>query len=231
MNFLLGKRDNLFIRLFALSKMISNYYIYYSYKTNKDTLFIYFDNENDVLTETKHQDVSAMFRKDGKLHSYRINNITKVFKIKNEGFIFNPNEMFLKVINFILENAGFETLKVNNDSKYVIGKIASNDNGYLNILYKNKSYYDRVNDSKNIDVGDAVVIALPNAILSDFTLVKDTYINGEKINCHICNEKDLNISENDAKIKLNFNDIDKDFFSLEEHENAWNRIKKTRENF
>jgi len=220
MNFLLGKRDNLFIRLFALSKMISNYYIYYSYKTNKDTLFIYFDNENDVLTETKHQDVSAMFRKDGKLHSYRINNITKVFKIKNEGFIFNPNEMFLKVINFILENAGFETLKVNNDSKYVIGKIASNDNGYLNILYKNKSYYDRVNDSKNIDVGDAVVIALPNAILSDFTLVKDTYINGEKINCHICNEKDLNISENDAKIKLNFNDIDKDFFSLEEHENA-----------
>jgi len=191
--------------------MISNYYIYYNYAKYKDTLFVYFDTEQGHLTEKRHYDVSAFYSDDGRLHCYSIYNINKILKIKTEGFIYKPHRDLIKVINFILENSGFETLKLTYDDYYVIGQVVSNDEGYVGVNYKNKIYYDLLTDI-NIDISSHVVIALDKAVLSDFTIFRCGSKNERKITCHICTEKDLLPKGSDSLINANDCKLDTSFF-------------------
>lgn len=199
--------------------MLENYYFYYSYKNDKDILYIYFDNQEATLTETKHMNVSAMYREDGKLHSYRIHDINKIFKIKNEGFIFATNNMFIKIVNFLLENAGFEQLKVNEEIRYGVGKVINIYNGYVYVLFKGQTYFTMCNDPL-LKLYEPVVIAMPNAILSNFEIIKDSYESGFRINCHICTEKDLQISNKNCRIQVKSELLNKEFFTSEVQVNA-----------
>jgi len=191
--------------------MISNYYIYYNFAKYKDTLFVYFDTEQGRLTETRHYDVSAFYAEDGRLHCYSIYNINKILRIKTEGFIYKPHNDLIKVINFILENSGFETLKMSNENHYVIGKVINNDNGYITVSYKGKDYFDLLTDN-DVAINSHVVIALDKSVLSDFTIFKCGTKDNYKITCHICKEKDLIPKGNYELINANDCKLDTSFF-------------------
>ena len=98
------------------------YALYYNYEKLGDVLLIVMES-NTIPNEVKTiKDVVALY-KDDRLIGINIFNISKIIKIKANGYIPLINEDILKIINNILVNSGLEALPYQNESGFRVAKI------------------------------------------------------------------------------------------------------------
>lgn len=182
--------------------MITNYAIYYSYKTIGDVLLVVVRDEN-VDKIVSFDNLTALYSKN-EIVGYNIHNLSKIIKIHSHGRIFSPPSLIIDIINNILRKYELPLLDRDNGSKFIIGKVTSNNT--INLK-------DRIIniDTSSVAINDVVVIAYPNSILG----------NGKLINSYkLCTYKDLLINENDEIIKFDDDSlIGNYFFSWEGNNN------------
>ena len=193
--------------------MVDKYSIFYSYKEIGDVLLIIFDEETLPTSHNRREDVAVIYH-DDTIIGYNIFNISKVIKIKTKGIIYFPSDVFIDVINTILQNQKLETLTHCAHSGYVIGQVT-------NIEMSGESIAPFIDvgdkivkgqDVPNVKIGDKIVVALPGARLYDGQEIKE-----DISPAHLCSNRELSIS-NDDQIYLVDEDgiVGEDFFKIGE---------------
>lgn len=189
--------------------MISNYSLYYSYKEHGDTLFIKIRDGEGDLTRKSFNNIEAISDKKG-LVCLEIHQINKILKIKSNGYLFLPNDLFIDIINGLLSRYNLETLSYIKTSGYFVGKAIGISDHIASIevdnrVVKAKAPVDLVNN-------DIVVVALTGALLKDGTRFRGSGI----FNSKVCFEDDLYLSDKHEIIKLENNElVGQDFLKME----------------
>ena len=169
--------------------MMKNYSLFYSYKNLGDILIVIFDNEKKPTRHERKGKVEIIYHED-EIIGYNVFDISEVIKIKTQGKIFLPSPILIKVINTILKNSGVEELDEIKESGYVIGKvIKENDNDIQVDIHQE---IISVKKEDNIKINDYIVIAKKGTMLNSGQIVKE--------DGHICNEKELQISDSDKPL-------------------------------
>lgn len=195
--------------------MISNYSLFYSYKRVGDVLIINVDNELKPTSVENKGDVSIFFNNEN-IVEIRIDNISKIMKIRNDGIIYLPNKQFIDVINTILKNAGCDTLEYVNESGFVIGEVISINNDVCKINIGHKHVHALLDKDKALNILDKVVVLLQGHRLPDGTLFNKQLIEQEIIDAHICSMKELGIDDSDELLIIDDEaEVGSDFFLSE----------------
>ena len=191
---------------------MKDYALYYSYKGMGDVLLIVFDNDLSTTKSETIGNVVALYNND-RLIGYNIFDIKEVIKIKSQGLIYYPSEQFLSVINSILKNAKLPTLDTKENSGYFIGQIVEMDDEVIQL----NDGFVALSKDQSLKAGNKVVFASVGTYLNNGKVVKETNENGNRINAHICTNKELGINDEDTILVLDEDEqVGKDFFSLEE---------------
>lgn len=103
---------------------MDRYGVFYNYKTIGDVLLIIFDQRENPDEVIKQDDV-VVIKKNKKIIGINIFNISKIMKIKANGFIPLLDDKVLDVINHILENHNLPILEKQKNSGFVVAKITS----------------------------------------------------------------------------------------------------------
>lgn len=103
---------------------MDRYGVFYNYKTIGDVLLIIFDQRENPDEVIKQDDV-VVIKKNKKIIGINIFNISKIMKIKANGFISLLDDKVLDVINHILENHNLPILEKQKNSGFVVAKITS----------------------------------------------------------------------------------------------------------
>lgn len=101
---------------------MKRYALYYNYKTLGDVLLIVI-SPNDIADEVIKNDNIVILKKNGNIIGINIFNISKIMKIKANGYIPLVDSKVLDVINHILENNGVEKLEPLKNSGFIVSKI------------------------------------------------------------------------------------------------------------
>ena len=168
--------------------MIKNYSLFYSYKNIGDILIIIFDNEKKPTRHVRKGKVEVLYH-DEEVIGYNIFDISEVIKIKTQGKIFLPSPILIRVINTILKNSGVKELDEIKESGYVIGKVIDANESSLKVDIQKEIV--EVPSNQEIKVNDCIVIAKVGTMLNTGEVVKSP---------HVCNEKELQISDSDKPL-------------------------------
>ena len=103
---------------------MDRYGVFYNYKTIGDVLLIIFDQRENPDEVIKQDDV-VVIKKNKKIIGINVFNISKIMKIKANGFIPLLDDKVLDVINHILENHNLPILEKQKNSGFVVAKITS----------------------------------------------------------------------------------------------------------
>ena len=103
---------------------MDRYGVFYNYKTIGDVLLIIFDQRENPDEVIKQDDV-VVIKKNNKIIGINIFNISKIMKIKANGFIPLLDDKVLDVINHILENHNLPILEKQKNSGFVVAKITN----------------------------------------------------------------------------------------------------------
>lgn len=103
---------------------MDRYGVFYNYKTIGDVLLIIFDQRENPDEVIKQDDV-VVIKKNKKIIGINIFNISKIMKIKANGFIPLLDDKVLDVINHILENHNLPILEKQINSGFVVAKITN----------------------------------------------------------------------------------------------------------
>lgn len=103
---------------------MDRYGVFYNYKTIGDVLLIIFDQRENPDEVIKQDDV-VVIKKNKKIIGINIFNISKIMKIKANGFIPLLDDKVLDVINHILENHNLPMLEKQKNSGFVVAKITN----------------------------------------------------------------------------------------------------------
>ncbi len=199
--------------------MMRHYSLFYSYKHIGDVLIIIFNNDKKSTKNVRKGQVEIIYH-ENEIIGYNIFDIRNVVKIKTEGLIYLPSPAFINVINAILKNNGAEELDYVKESGYFIGEIKSieqidNEKSLVSIDNK-KELINAVTKSNDLHLHDKVVVAIVDTRLNNGELVKSSNLGQTIINGHLCNEKELQISDEDSILILDKDEeIGKDFFTTE----------------
>ncbi len=186
--------------------MKNNYSLYYSYKTLGDVLLVVFDNEKKTTRSETKGDVVVLYHEE-EIIGYNIFHLRNIVKIKTSGLIYLPSPTLIEVVNNILKNNNVEQLEMIKSSGYLIGEVKQ-INGEQTLINIGKDHVFIKTDNR-LHIGDKVVIANIGTRLNNGQLVKDM--------AHLCNEKDLQISDSEEPLILDKEDENgKDFFTTEE---------------
>lgn len=199
--------------------MKTHYSLFYSYKNIGDVLIVIFDNEKKPTHHERKGNVEVIYHEE-EVIGYNVFNIRNIVKIKTEGLIYLPSPTLVSVINTILKNSGVEELGIINHSGYVIGEIknitALDIEKSLVSIDINEEMINAVIKNNNININDKVVVALVGTRLNSGEVVKSSNVDGVLINGHLCNEKELQISEDNKILILDKEEENgKDFFTTE----------------
>ncbi len=150
------------------------YGVYYNLKTVGDVLLIVFQPNVYPQEVVKNEDVVALYNKDKELVGINIFNISKIIKIKANGFIHHLNKEVLDVINNILKNAGIKELEFQEGSGFKVAKIVDieehPDSDHLHICKVDigeKEPLQIVCGAFNARLGLKCVCALPFTFMPD----------------------------------------------------------------
>lgn len=199
--------------------MMRHYSLFYSYKHIGDVLIIIFNNDKKSTKNVRKGQVEIIYH-ENEIIGYNIFDIRNVVKIKTEGLIYLPSLAFINVINAILKNNGVEELDYVKESGYFIGEIKNiepidNEKSLVSIDIK-KELINAVTKSSDLHLNDKVVVATADTRLNNGELVKSSNLGQTAINGHLCNEKELQISDEERVLILDKDeDIGKDFFTTE----------------
>ncbi|MCR5506062.1 MAG: DUF4479 domain-containing protein [Bacilli bacterium] len=181
--------------------MIKNYSLFYSYKQIGDVLMVIIENEKPTTRHIRNGSVEVLYHEE-EIIGYNIFDISEVIKIKTRGKIFLPSPILIKVINTILKNSGAEELDEIHESGYVIGQVKEVkeiDNKKVLKVDISKEIVTALT-SGDINVNDYIVIAKLNTMLNNGEVIKICSYANETINAHVCNEKELQISDNEEPL-------------------------------
>ena len=103
---------------------MDRYGVFYNYKTIGDVLLIIYDQRENPDEVIKQDDV-VVIKKNKKIIGINIFNISKIMKIKANGFIPLLDDKVLDVINHILENHNLPILEKQKNSGFVVAKITN----------------------------------------------------------------------------------------------------------
>lgn len=103
---------------------MDRYGVFYNYKTIGDVLLIIFDQRENPDEVIKQDDV-VVIKRNKKIIGINIFNISKIMKIKANGFIPLLDDKVLDVINHILENHNLPILEKQINSGFVVAKITN----------------------------------------------------------------------------------------------------------
>ena len=103
---------------------MDRYGVFYNYKTIGDVLLIIFDQRENPDEVIKQDDV-VVIKKNKRIIGINIFNISKIMKIKANGFIPLLDDKVLDVINHILENHNLPILEKQKNSGFVVAKITN----------------------------------------------------------------------------------------------------------
>ena len=103
---------------------MDRYGVFYNYKTIGDVLLIIFDQRENPDEVIKQDDV-VVIKKNKKIIGINVFNISKIMKIKANGFIPLLDDKVLDVINHILENHNLPILEKQKNSGFVVAKITN----------------------------------------------------------------------------------------------------------
>ncbi len=199
--------------------MMRHYSLFYSYKHIGDVLIIIFNNDKKSTKNVRKGQVEIIYH-ENEIIGYNIFDIRNVVKIKTEGLIYLPSPAFINVINSILKNNGAEELDYVKESGYFIGEIKNiekidNEKSLVAIDIK-KEVINAVTKNSDLHLRDKVVVATVDTRLNNGELVKSSNLGQTIINGHLCNEKELQISDEDSVLILDKDEeIGKDFFTTE----------------
>ena len=195
--------------------MFEKYSIYYSYKEIGDVLLIIINQKAMPTSFIQNSDVTIIYH-DSEIIGYNIFNISKIVKIKTQGLIYYPSDVFIDIINSILKNHQLDTLAYYSHSGYVIGQVSKLEKD--NMLFRPLiDVGDKIligQSIAHIREGDKVVFALIGARLYDGQEVEET---SNPTQIHLCTNRELNISMDD-EIYLVDEDgvVGEDFFKIGE---------------
>jgi len=199
--------------------MINKYYLDYSYKKYGDNLFIVFDNEvkEDKVIENGN---IINYYQNNRLIRTKITNLSKIMKIKSDGVILSPSRILIDVINSILSNAGNEKLSYDLQADYKVGLIKSIkelDKEYLYEIDIKDRIVNAIYPTNTLKIGDKVIVALANQLLSNGTYFKEYSRQSILIDSKIINENEIHVSELDIPVILDVDlDIGDSFFEVED---------------
>ena len=189
--------------------MINKYSLYYSYKEHGDTLIVKLREADGDLTRASFGAVDVISDEKG-LVCYEIHQINKTLKIKSNGYLFLPNDVFIDIINGLLSRYDLETLSYIESSGYYVGKVISFENHIATIEVGEKTVKAKL--AEGINIGDIVVAALEGALLKSGNRYRGSGI----FNSKICFEDDLYLSDKHEIIKLDNNElVGQDFLKME----------------
>ena len=101
---------------------MNRYALFYNYKTIGDVLLIVF-KPLEIPDEVVKKDDVVILKKNSEIIGINIFNISKIMKIKANGYIPIIEDKVLAVINHILENHDEKPLEKLNDSGFRVAKI------------------------------------------------------------------------------------------------------------
>ena len=197
---------------------MKDYSLHYSYKNMGDVLIIIFDNVKKATHSENRGRVTVIYH-DEEIIGYNIFDMKEIIKIKNDGMIYLPSPALVDVINTILVNAKCEPLDYKETSGYFTGAVVNIDNASSVVTISlGNEMVKAMNKKYPLNINDKVVIAKVGTRLPTGDIIKETNINNELINAHLCTFLELGIIEDEDKILILDEDIQigKDFFSSEE---------------
>lgn len=198
------------------------YGIYYNKKKLGDILFIIIENELIPNNVVKNDNVVSLY-KDEKLVGINIFDISKIVKIKSNGFIPQISNEFVDVINSILSNHNLEKLPYLENSGFIVSKIVEieehPESEHLHIckVDTGKEILQIVCGAKNARKDLITVCALPYSYMPSGKQIIPSKLLDEKSFGMLCSGKELNLEGELNKpglIELNSEDyqVGQDFF-------------------
>ncbi len=101
---------------------MNRYALFYNYKTIGDVLLIVF-KPLEIPDEVNKLDDVVVLKKNNEIIGINIFNISKIMKIKANGYLPIVDEKVLSVINHILENHGIKSLEKLENSGFKVAQI------------------------------------------------------------------------------------------------------------
>jgi len=191
---------------------MSNYGLFYSYKSIGDVLIIVFNNSLKTTRSEQKGRVTVLYNEDD-IIGYNIKDVKEIVKIHSEGKIFLPRKELIEVINYILKNENLTILDIVEESGFYIGEILSIRDNLVEISLGSEKVFALTEAILNVK--DKIVIAKNNTILGNGTTFKGKQVDGVFINAHICTCDELGLQGDRVLLVDKELENGKDFFSTE----------------
>ena len=152
-----------------------------------------------IETETL-SDVTRIYNKENKeTIGYNINNISTYMEIKGTGHVLLEDAQ-IEQINQLFYEQGFETIKISNEPRIVVGKVVEcvdhENSDHLHVTQTQVGPADVqqiVCGASNIDQGQTVVVALSGAVMPNGQIIWPGELRGVKSNGMICSAYELGL--------------------------------------
>lgn len=200
-----------------------NYSLFYNLKLIGDILLIILDEEIIPNRKEKMDEDVVFIYHDDNLVGINIFNFSKLIKIKSTGLIPLPNDQFIDVINSRLKKFNF-ILPYKKESGFKIGKIIEleehPESSHLHLLKVDigSEVLDIVCGASNVSIGAVVVVATIGTTMFDGSLIKKGKLLGYESYGMCCNERELNLTNDQNKRGLLILDdtykLGEDFFQV-----------------
>lgn len=152
-----------------------------------------------IETETL-SDVTRIYNKENKeTIGYNINNISTYMEIKGTGHVLLEDAQ-IEQINQLFYEQGFETIKISNEPRIVVGKVLEcvdhENSDHLHVTQTQVGpvgVQQIVCGASNIDQGQTVVVALSGAVMPNGQIIWPGELRGVKSNGMICSAYELGL--------------------------------------
>jgi tRNA-binding protein len=182
------------ICLFALDR------IFYNLASIGDVLIIILDEIKKPDEVVRVDDVASLYNKK-ELIGINIFDISKIIKIFVSGMIVFPSDEFIDVINHILINAHLNPLPHTTESGFRVGKVLTceehpdSDHLHVTTVDVGTEVLNIVCGAPNVSKDALVVVAMPNTMMFDGSLISPSSLRGIKSEGMLCSPKELHLPD------------------------------------
>lgn len=162
------------------------------------------ETTDPVLTETKNNITRIYDEKTNETVAFNIFNISKYINLSQLGHILLTDEQS-QVVNDLLQKNDFETIKISQNSNFVIGFVEEcidhPDSDHLHITKVNvgDEVLQIVCGASNVAQGQYVVVAKVGAVMPNGMLIVPGSLRGVDSNGMLCSERELALTTDMTK--------------------------------
>ncbi len=195
------------------------YRLFYNLENVGDVLFVVIEPETIPNRVEEHEGLVALYH-DETLVGANLFNVKNELGTLEKGMFVKINERMLALVNQRFENAGLSLLKNNENSGYIVAKVAKLEEHPLdersNIVTLDLGGKELCTVSRyaNLKEGLLIVVAVDGCIKFDGSVFHKKIVKNIPIECEVCSPFDLRVGEEG---KAAFEVVDKapgsDFFA------------------